>query len=243
MAPAVHLRSAVALLGAFPALAGVDLEVETGDILLVRGANGAGKTSLLRACAGLLPVIDGEAVVLGHDLRADRRTVRRQVGLLGHAAGLYDDLSVEDNVTFAVRATGGTAATVRPALERLGLGGRLRGVDAAKLSAGQRRRVAIAALVARWPALWLLDEPHAGLDAEGRDLLDGLVREAAAGGATVVFASHESDRATALAGRTVVMAGGQLRPHSAQPMNAHGAGRGWGPRLGEETGVGAPAGT
>ncbi|HSH23463.1 MAG TPA: ATP-binding cassette domain-containing protein, partial [Acidimicrobiales bacterium] len=56
MAPAVHLRSAVALLGAFPALAGVDLEVETGDILLVRGANGAGKTSLLRACAGLLPV-------------------------------------------------------------------------------------------------------------------------------------------------------------------------------------------
>lgn len=212
MAPAVHLRSAVALLGAFPALAGVDLDVDTGEIVLVRGPNGAGKTSLLRACAGLLPVVDGQAVVLGHDLRVDRRTVRRQVGLLGHAGGLYDDLSVEDNVVFAVRATGGPSAAAGPAMERLGLGGRLRRVGVARLSAGQRRRVSIAVLVARRPALWLLDEPHAGLDAEGRDLLDTLVREAAGAGATVVFASHESDRATALAGRTVVMAGGQLQP-------------------------------
>lgn len=215
MAPAVHLRSAVALLGAFPALAGVDLDVDTGEIVLVRGPNGAGKTSLLRVCAGLLPVVDGEAVVLGHDLRVDRRTVRRQVGLLGHAGGLYDDLSVEDNVVFAVRAAAGSSAAAGPALERLGLGGRLRRVGVARLSAGQRRRVSIAVLVARRPALWLLDEPHAGLDAEGRDLLDTLVREAAGAGATVVFASHESDRATALAGRTVVMAGGQLNPASA----------------------------
>ncbi|HVE47952.1 MAG TPA: heme ABC exporter ATP-binding protein CcmA [Acidimicrobiales bacterium] len=240
MAPAVHLRSAVALLGAFPALAGVDLDVETGEIVLVRGPNGAGKTSLLRACAGLLPVVDGEAVVLGHDLRVDRRSVRRQVGLLGHAGGLYDDLSVEDNVVFAVRAAGGSAGAAGPALERLGLGGRLRRVGVAKLSAGQRRRVAIAALVARRPSLWLLDEPHAGLDAEGRDLLDSLVREAAAGGATVVFASHESDRATALAGRTVVMAGGQLRATPAAALE-DGPARAWVPRLAEEAGIAAPA--
>ncbi|HUR22845.1 MAG TPA: heme ABC exporter ATP-binding protein CcmA [Acidimicrobiales bacterium] len=214
MAPAVHLRSAVALLGAFPALAGVDLEVDAGEIVLVRGPNGAGKTSLLRACAGLLPVVDGEAVVLGHDLRSDRRSVRRHVGLLGHAGGLYDDLSVEDNVVFAVRAAGGSEAGAGAAIDRLGLGGRLRRLAVAKLSAGQRRRVAIAALVARSPALWLLDEPHAGLDAQGRGLVDTLVREAAVAGATVVFASHEADRATALAGRTVVMAGGQLRDES-----------------------------
>lgn len=240
MAPAVHLRSAVALLGAFPALAGVDLEVERGEIVLVRGPNGAGKTSLLRACAGLLPVVDGLAVVLGHDLRVDRRSVRRQVGMLGHTGGLYDDLSVEDNVVFAVRAAGGSAAAAGPALERLGLGGRLRGVGVAKLSAGQRRRVAIAALVARWPSLWLLDEPHAGLDAEGRDLLDSLVREAAAAGATVVFASHESDRATALAGRTVVMAGGQLRAPTAVAQE-DGPARAWVPRLAEKAGFAAPA--
>ena len=211
MAPAVNFRAAVAVLGRFPALAGVDLDVEAGEIVLVQGPNGAGKTSLLRACAGLLAVTSGTAEVLGHDLRRDRRAVRRQVGLLGHATALYDDLTAEDNVRFAVRAAGGDGSTVASALARLGLDGRLRTVAVGRMSAGQRRRTAIAALVARSPQLWLLDEPHAGLDAEGRDLLDGLARDAAANGATVLFASHEADRAAALAGRTVAMAGGLVQ--------------------------------
>src|SRR5277367_6930781 len=71
MAPVVHFRAAVALAGRFPALAGVDLSLQTGEVVLVVGANGAGKTSLLRACAGLLPVTSGEALVLGVDLKAD----------------------------------------------------------------------------------------------------------------------------------------------------------------------------
>src|SRR5205085_3885790 len=105
VAPAIRLRSAVALLGRFPALAGVDLDVAAGEIVLLEGPNGAGKTTLLRACAGLVPVIDGEASVLGHDLRRDRRSVRRHVALLGHASGLYDDLTVADNLRFVARAT------------------------------------------------------------------------------------------------------------------------------------------
>ena len=208
MAPVVRFRSAVALLGRFPALAGVDLDVGAGEIVLLQGANGAGKTTLLRACAGLVQVVSGQAEVLGHDLRRDRRTVRRRIGLLGHAGTLYDDLTVEDNVRFAVRAGGGDVTAVGPAMAQLGVDGRLRTTVVGHLSAGQRRRVAIAAVVARSPALWLLDEPHAGLDAEGRDLLDGLVRSAVAGGATVVLASHEAERAGALAGRTVVLGGG-----------------------------------
>ena len=210
MAPVVRFRSAVALLGRFPALAGVDLDVGAGEVVLLQGANGAGKTTLLRACAGLVQVVSGQAEVLGHDLLRDRRTVRRQIGLLGHTGTLYDDLSVEDNVRFAVRAGGGDPAGVKPAMATLGVDGRLRTISVGRLSAGQRRRVAICALVARAPALWLLDEPHAGLDAEGRDLLDGLVRSAAASGATVVLASHEAERAGALAGRTVVIAGGRV---------------------------------
>ncbi|MGQ0521655.1 MAG: heme ABC exporter ATP-binding protein CcmA [Actinomycetota bacterium] len=210
MAPVVRFRSAVALLGRFPALAGVDLEVEAGEIVLLRGANGAGKTSLLRACAGLVQVVSGEAEVLGHDLRRDRRTLRRRVGLLGHTGALYDDLTAEDNVRFAVRAAGRDRAEAGDALSRLGVEGRLRTTSVGRLSAGQRRRVALAALVARAPDLWLLDEPHAGLDAGGRDLLDDLVREAVAAGATVVLASHEADRADALAGRSVVLAGGRV---------------------------------
>jgi heme ABC exporter ATP-binding subunit CcmA len=210
MDPVVRLRSAVALVGRFPVLAGVDLEVDRSEIVLLQGANGAGKTSILRACAGLLRVVSGEAIVLGRDLVADPRAVRRRVGLLGHATSLYDDLSATDNVRFAVRAAGGSVTEVGPALERLGLTGRLPGTVVGSLSAGQRRRVALAALVARRPELWLLDEPHAGLDAEHRDLLDVIVRQAASEGATVLIASHEHDRAGALAARTVTVAGGAI---------------------------------
>ncbi|CAN5844644.1 ABC transporter ATP-binding protein [soil metagenome] len=224
----VHLRAAVSLLGRFPALAGVDLDVARGEIVLLRGPNGAGKTTLLRLLAGLLPLASGQAVVLGHDLATDARALRRRVGLLAHAAGLYDELTVHDNVTFWARAAGATVADSEAALVRLGLDGRLRTVVAGRLSAGQRRRASIAAMIARRPELWLLDEPHAGLDHAGRDLLDGLVRDAAAAGATVILASHELERAASLAGRDVVIAGGMVRPDlrrapapaSAQPAHS-----------------------
>jgi heme ABC exporter ATP-binding subunit CcmA len=210
MALAIHFRSAVALLGGFPVLAGVDLDVDPGQVVLLQGANGAGKTSLLRACAGLVPIVSGVAEVLGHDVVKDRRVVRRRIGMLGHDTALYDDLSVEDNVRFAVRASGGQRSAVAPALQRLGLDGRLRTVAVRRLSAGQRRRTALAALVARDPALWLLDEPHAGLDAEHRDLLDDLVTDASRRGNTVLLASHEHERASALAGRVLTIAGGHI---------------------------------
>src|SRR3954471_15060496 len=104
MEPAIHLRGAVSLLGRFPALAGVDLEVSPGEIVLLQGPNGAGKTTLLKACAGLVPVVEGDVRVLGHDLRVDRRAVRHRVGFLGHATGLYDELTVADNIRFWTRA-------------------------------------------------------------------------------------------------------------------------------------------
>ena len=210
MASAVRFRSAVALLGRFPALAGVDLTVETGEIVLVEGPNGAGKTSLLRACAGLLPIVAGQAQVLGHDLRKDARSVRRRVGLLGHATFLYDDLTVAENVSYARRAARSTGPDAAVLLERVGLTGRTSDVRVAALSAGQRRRAALAAMLARESELWLLDEPHAGLDAAGRDLVDGLVLDHVARGGTVLMASHERDRATSLATRSVRIAGGQI---------------------------------
>ncbi len=208
MEPVIRFRSAVALVGRFPVLAGVDLDVHRSEVVLLQGANGAGKTSILRACAGLLRVVAGEARVLGHDLGVDPRAVRRRVGLLGHSTALYDDLTVTDNLRFAVRAAGADPDGVEPAITLLGLGGRLRGTRVASLSAGQRRRVAVAALVARDPELWLLDEPHAGLDADNRDLLDALVRDAVGRGRTVVLASHERERAHGLAGRVVTISGG-----------------------------------
>ncbi|HET9608996.1 MAG TPA: heme ABC exporter ATP-binding protein CcmA [Acidimicrobiales bacterium] len=208
MEPVVHLRDAVALLGRFPALAGVDLDVERGEIVLLRGPNGAGKTTVLRACAGLVPVVRGEARVLGHDLRRDIRPVRRRVGLLGHATGLFEDLTVADNVTFWGRAYRAGRADIEAALVLPGLATRLRDVPVARLSAGQRRRTSLACLLARRPELWLLDEPHAGLDHDARELVDRLVRQAVAAGATVVMSSHDLDRAEALADRVVELAAG-----------------------------------
>ncbi len=208
---AVRFRAAVSLLGRFPALAGVDLDVAPGEIVLLKGPNGAGKTTLLRACAGLVGIASGEAEVLGCDLSRDRRAVRRRVGLLGHATFLYDELTVADNLRFAARAAGRPPTEGADALERLGLAGRLRDLPVSKLSAGQRRRVALAAVVARRPELWLLDEPHASLDAAGRDLLDTLVREAAAAGSTVLLASHELDRADHRATRRVTIVGGRAQ--------------------------------
>ena len=216
MAPVVHLRGAVSLLGRFPALAGADLDVEPGEVVLLRGPNGAGKTTLLRVCAGLLPVTGGTAEVLGVDLVTDRTSVRHRVGLVGHGGGLYDDLTVGENVAFWGRAAGADPADVDGALARLGLDGRLKDLTVAKLSAGQRRRTSIAAMVVRRPELWLLDEPHASLDADGRDLIDRLIHDSVAAGATVLLASHEDDRAVAVADRVVEVRGGVVVTAPAQ---------------------------
>jgi ABC-type multidrug transport system ATPase subunit len=136
--------------------------------------------------------------------------VRRRVGLLGHSNGLYAELTVRDNVRFWGRTVGASQQEVDAALARLGLADRLADLRVGRLSAGQRRRTALACLVARRAELWLLDEPHAGLDAAGRDELDRVLRAAAAAGATVLVASHELERAGALADRVVTVAGGQV---------------------------------
>ena len=215
--PAVRFRAAVSLLGRFPALAGVDLEVAQGQVVLVQGPNGAGKSTLLRACAGLVAIVSGQAEVLGHDLCRERGAVRRRIGLLGHSSSLYDDLTVIDNLRFVARARRLSTSAVDEVIDRLGLGGRLAGLPVSRLSTGQRRRASLAALVLRPADLWLLDEPHAGLDDEGRARLDELVREASRAGRTVLLASHESDQARPLADRVVTMAGGRLRSGAPRP--------------------------
>ncbi len=209
--PVVQLVDVVAVLDRFPALAGATLTVERGEIVLLQGPNGAGKTTLLRLCAGLLPPERGTALVLGLDLAEQRQAVRSRVGLLGHSNGLYTDLTVNENVAFWGATVGATSAEVSAAAERMGLGGRLGEVPVRKLSAGQRRRSALACLIARRAELWLLDEPHAGLDAAGRDELDTVLRAATSAGATIIVASHELDRAGALATRVVEVVGGQIR--------------------------------
>ena len=207
----VDLVDAVAVLGSFPALAGATLSVRRGEIILLRGPNGAGKTTLLRLCAGLVPLERGQGRILGVDLVHDRELVRHRVGMIGHNNGLYSDLTVAENVRFWGRTVGASTAEVDAALHRMGLDGRLANLPISRLSAGQKRRTALAGLVARRAELWLLDEPHAGLDAAGRDELDQVLKLAAAAGATVMVASHELERASQLATRQVEVVAGQVR--------------------------------
>ena len=207
----VDLVDAVAVLGSFPALAGATLSVRRGEIVLLRGPNGAGKTTLLRLCAGLVPLERGQGQILGVDLVRDRELVRHRVGMIGHNNGLYSDLTVTENVRFWGRTVGASTAEVDAALHRMGLDGRLANLPISRLSAGQKRRTALAGLVARRAELWLLDEPHAGLDAAGRDELDQVLKLAAVAGATVMVASHELERASQLATRQVEVVAGQAR--------------------------------
>ncbi len=209
--PVVDLLDVVATLGQFPALSGATLSVAPGEIVLLRGPNGAGKTTLLRLCAGLVPVVRGTARVMGHDLVTDREAVRPHVGLLGHQNGLYADLTVRENVRFWGATVGASADEIDAAMERMGVADRLATIAVNKLSAGQKRRTALAGLVARRARLWLLDEPHSGLDQRGRDELDATLRQAAGAGATILVASHELDRAESLATRTVDVVGGQVQ--------------------------------
>jgi heme ABC exporter ATP-binding subunit CcmA len=204
----IELSGVVAVLGQFPALAGVDVTVQRGEIVLLQGPNGAGKTSLLRVCAGLLPIERGTGHVLGIDLATNREAIRSRVGLLGHANGLYLELTVMQNLQFWASTVAATSSEVSTAMATMRIDGRLAEVKASQLSAGQRRRCALASLIVRRAEIWLLDEPHAGLDAAGRDELDALLRSAVASGATVVLASHERDRALGLATRTVTIDGG-----------------------------------
>jgi heme ABC exporter ATP-binding subunit CcmA len=206
----VAIRSAVCVLGGFPALAGVDLDVVEGEVLLLSGPNGAGKTTLLRVVAGLVPLRQGSVTVFGHDLAVDRTSHRGAVAVVGHDTFGYDDLTVRENLRFAAAAAGRPRAAADAALDAVGLEA-VAGTRHGRLSAGQRRRVSLGTALARDARLLLLDEPHAGLDASGRALLDDVVRRAPSEGRTVVLASHELDLARGVATREAEVVGGRVR--------------------------------
>ncbi|MDE3044970.1 MAG: heme ABC exporter ATP-binding protein CcmA [Acidobacteriota bacterium] len=204
------LERAVVVRGGFPLLSGVDLQLAPATITVLTGANGAGKTTLLRLLGGLVAMTSGSGRVCGVDLaRDDLRALRRKVGWLGHEPSFYDDLSVRENLTFAARALGRPLDELAPALERVGLSDR-RDVSARRLSAGQRRRLGLAWLLVRRPDLWLLDEPYAALDVDGRHFLDELFADVVAAGASVVVSAHDTLGATSRDVTTVRLVGGRV---------------------------------
>ena len=210
----VKLEGLVALLEGFPALTGVDLAVSAGEIVFVKGPNGSGKTTLLHLCAGLIQPKEGKGQILGHDLSSERTAIRKKVGLLSHSSGLYRDLTVLENITFWTQIAGVEKSEIDNriswALERMELDNKLQNQKARSLSVGQKRRASLAVFIVRRPDLWLMDEPHAGLDQEGRQVVDDLIEESVRAGATVIVASHDLERVLNLATRVVTLSGGAV---------------------------------
>ncbi len=165
---------------------GLSFAVTDGEALVVTGRNGAGKSSLLRMIAGLVRIADGRLALEGGDAEA---SVAEQAHYLGHHDALKPSLSVGENLSFWTRYLGSTDAAVAPALEAVGLAP-LTGLPAAYLSAGQRRRLSIARLVAVNRPLWLLDEPTSALDTPSQARLAELMRGHLADGGIIVAAAH-----------------------------------------------------
>jgi heme exporter protein A len=165
---------------------GLDFEASSGEALAVTGRNGAGKTSLLRSIAGLLAIAGGSIGLEGGE--ADL-TLPEQAHYLGHRDALKPAMSVLENLLFWRDFLGGEPASATETLVSVGLDHAAQ-LPAAYLSAGQRRRLSIARLLAARRPIWLLDEPASALDAAGQGVFAGLMRDHLGRGGLIVAATH-----------------------------------------------------
>ncbi|MFN2432613.1 MAG: heme ABC exporter ATP-binding protein CcmA [Gemmatimonadota bacterium] len=209
--PLLQLESVLKAYGRRAALRGVTLAVPRGARMALLGPNGAGKTTLLRVAAGLARPTAGRLLFEGSPERAAER-VRPHVGFVGHRTLLYDGLSGRQNLEFFGRLYGVARAGDRAArlLEEFGLGAHAER-PVSSLSRGMQQRLALARALVHRPSLLLLDEPYTGLDAAGTRLLTETLHALAAGGATVVVATHAVHDVLELADRLAILADGELR--------------------------------
>jgi len=161
-----------------------------GELLVLEGKNGSGKTSLLRAIAGLLTLEEGEIRWGGEPVSKDRQAFRGNFAWLGHRTGLKADLSPLENLRFDTRLRARNTQPFDAVFARLGIE-RLRDLPVRLLSAGQQRRVALARLLLADVPLWLVDEPFTNLDRDGRQLVLDIVSEHIEAGGVCAMAAHQ----------------------------------------------------
>lgn len=173
-------------------LRGVSFDLAAGHCLQVTGANGSGKTTLLRALCGLVPLETGTVRWRGVDLTRDSQALQAELSYLGHENGLKGELSAAENLWFAARLVRRPApSAIRAALERTGVAESSETLTR-RLSAGQRRRVALARLLLVEASVWVLDEPTSNLDARGQALLSELLGAHLSAGGLAVVATHQT---------------------------------------------------
>ena len=201
------------LFGANPALLSVEVRVASGQICALLGGNGAGKSTLLRVLATLLRPTSGRAIICGYDVVEDPLQARRHVDLLPDSGGSYPDLTAMENLRFAMamRSLVVPDAALVAALRTAGLGAAAED-RVQTFSAGMRRRLGLARLSLTRPEVALLDEPYGALDGDGRELVDLLLAELRGEGAAILIATHEHERARAVADRFYELDRGVVSP-------------------------------
>ncbi len=212
--PAVGLQEVSLVFGAEDessvlALDTVSLEIGAGEFVAIVGPSGCGKTTILNLLSGLIPPTAGTVKRNGHKVDGPSR----DIGYMLARAALSPWRNARRNVELGLEIHGVNRQERRRRavglLSLLHLDG-FANAYPSQLSQGMRQRVAIARTLAIEPDLWLLDEPHAGLDQAGRDVVDALVSDAVAAGGTVVVSSHEMERVAALSPRVVTVSGGMV---------------------------------
>ena len=204
----LRLRGVGLVLNRSTILRDVNADLLEREVVGVVGANGSGKTTLLRIIATLLPATAGSVEVLNHD-RTGFRRIRDQIELIGHTPALYPELTLRENLAFVTKLAGRASALVDRHLITVGLSAAAdRRAD--RSSHGMQRRIEFARALIREPQLLLLDEAHAGLDADARGLVDHVIEDVRARNGAVVMVSHEADRMTGSATRIVQLAGGTI---------------------------------
>jgi heme exporter protein A len=195
--------------GDYPALRGATLQVRQGACVALIGRNGAGKTTLLRILASLSKPSKGEITLLG--LSSRDAEARRRIGYLGHGIGVYDDLSAFENLSLFGRLMGMASPVdaANRALERVGLT-RVRDGLAREFSRGMRQRLAVARAFLHEPDLLLLDEPFTSLDDRAIAVLQQLLSDARARGATIVMSTHQIREAMELASDVALLERGRI---------------------------------
>ena len=190
--PSLELRDLACVRGRRRLFRGLNATLAPGQLLRVTGANGTGKTSLLRMLCGLLAPSQGQVMWQGRALPQVREAFHQQLVYLGHAAALKDELTPLENLHIAARLGGDAPgeAAARQALADAGLGGREQ-VPTRTLSQGQRRRAALARLPLGSARLWVLDEPFNALDSAATTWLLGLIEGQLQRGGLVVLTSHQ----------------------------------------------------
>ena len=186
----LEARRVVRSIGRSIVLDHVSFTARSGECVVMTGDNGAGKTTLMRCLAGVASPDDGKVLVDGRPIDSDR-AVRAAIGMVAHESRLYDDLTLGENLLFAARMyrTAEPRERVRRWLEELGLN-RVADLRASQASRGIRRRAAIARALIHEPAIWLLDEPDAGLDDEGVGWLKARVERHCREGGVCCIATH-----------------------------------------------------